>query len=737
MKNKILAMLLIFPLIFTSACSSTNDLNADGAESSADVTNQQEEIDNTANDEKKDAADSEESEEIKEEESNASVEKATKELYMSFLKDEITCVCNCDDIGMMRIGNKYSYSEIIKFINMSIENDGDFDVSSAGYAFLDCGDDGTTEMAVKIVSSSNYDEYSKYLILDCVDGEVRLIASAEGYYRTTVTINEYGLMSVGGSNGASAYGYKHYFINADGEKELLYDSSVETNCSMAVIPSYYIDDEFMPADYPDALYTEEGANPVYVEAVTFEEYDSDFDDAKYREYLASHFFCFYDEHDKYVEPAKEYKDIYDKHGIKYYGPSDLEDLIVAHEEEMGVTEKIRNAKELVFEDLSELGIGEYAVRATNLQELVNMFAGNWLYQNINVNSDVSDIYLEIDESADFKLDVNYKDKYVAPGYVRGHIKFETYEDYAYVPDCYVFYIEDSNIDQISGLTALGDYSLDSCKVKGEKVTMTLNQLNNGDTLFTILCDDFQPVFEKENKKADSHSIYEKFANYSENYYYNEYYVDDKSYKGVKLVEKSVKENGITDELEWFDSLSEVLPGKSYNDGVYKYELKGTEGYGTNTKLSIYDLASNELQYTFDFNDFVKAEGYENSDYVDRSICYALIDKSTLYVNLFHNTYSSSCPLNGYIIAIDLESMTLKWKSEPLVSNSRDFVIVGDSLICGYGFTAEDHYISVLDIDNGKVMDSVKIKKSPEYFVVKDDILYVRTYSYDYEYSLKK
>ena len=61
----------------------------------------------------------------------------------------------------------------------------------------------------------------------------------------------------------------------------------------------------------------------------------------------------------------------------------------------------------------------------------------------------------------------------------------------------------------------------------------------------------------------------------------------------------------------------------------------------------------------------------------------------------------------------------------------NFLVKGDVIFCGYGFTAEDDYLYQLDKNTGEVIDRLPLKKMPDLMAEKDDKLYVHTYSYDY------
>ena len=92
-------------------------------------------------------------------------------------------------------------------------------------------------------------------------------------------------------------------------------------------------------------------------------------------------------------------------------------------------------------------------------------------------------------------------------------------------------------------------------------------------------------------------------------------------------------------------------------------------------------------------------------------------------------------MNAYITAIDLENERILWRSQPLVANSSNFLIKDNVIISGYGFTAEPDYIYLLSLDTGEVLQQIPVKSAPEYLIVRDRKLYVRTYNTDYVYQI--
>ena len=143
-------------------------------------------------------------------------------------------------------------------------------------------------------------------------------------------------------------------------------------------------------------------------------------------------------------------------------------------------------------------------------------------------------------------------------------------------------------------------------------------------------------------------------------------------------------------------------------------------------------------FELDFSDFEYAGDFKQSEkeFVRQQIRYAQVKDHILYLSIGHLTYAASSPHNAYVAAVDLAEKKLLWKSQPLVSNAANFVIKGDVLLCGYGFTAEPDYIYQLDLGSGKVIDKTAVKSKADYLILKDNILYVRTYNTDYTFRIE-
>lgn len=144
-----------------------------------------------------------------------------------------------------------------------------------------------------------------------------------------------------------------------------------------------------------------------------------------------------------------------------------------------------------------------------------------------------------------------------------------------------------------------------------------------------------------------------------------------------------------------------------------------------------------------FLDFLTySEGPDNLpqdiDFVFQQLRWAEVRDGILYVSNAHRTYAeSSGGFNAYLTAIDLETLEILWRSEPLVANAENFLLVGDTIISGYGFTAEDDYVHLLNRLTGQVVESIAVPSAPEYLCLEGDRLFVRCYDTDLVFSVTR
>ena len=203
---------------------------------------------------------------------------------------------------------------------------------------------------------------------------------------------------------------------------------------------------------------------------------------------------------------------------------------------------------------------------------------------------------------------------------------------------------------------------------------------------------------------------------------------------LKLSKLTQEANQITDTDDWFEKNNLSLNVE--DSGKYGLGIPSDEN-GGKCRIQVVDGEKGEV-FELDFSDFEYAGDFKQSEkeFVRQQIRYAQIKDHILYLSIGHLTYAESSPHNAYVAAVDLAEKKLLWKSQPLVSNAANFVIKGDVLLCGYGFTAEPDYIYQLDLGSGKVIDKTAVKSKADYLILKDNILYVRTYNTDYTFRIE-
>lgn len=184
---------------------------------------------------------------------------------------------------------------------------------------------------------------------------------------------------------------------------------------------------------------------------------------------------------------------------------------------------------------------------------------------------------------------------------------------------------------------------------------------------------------------------------------------------LKIV--SEEENGIDFANEWYESKQLSLPmvGKEWNnfyDDEYQYIWSGDALY-------IYENISGNCLYVLEYP---TDKWYINGN----NAC--LLD-DIFYGISVTNGYAQ--PDSCFMFAYDLENEKLLWRSADQSYNSMNFVVEGDVLICGYGFTAEPDYLYQMNRNTGEIIDRLLLKKMPDLIVEQDGKLYVHTYSYNY------
>jgi hypothetical protein len=136
------------------------------------------------------------------------------------------------------------------------------------------------------------------------------------------------------------------------------------------------------------------------------------------------------------------------------------------------------------------------------------------------------------------------------------------------------------------------------------------------------------------------------------------------------------------------------------------------------------------RYAFDFRNYARPPRIlpGEREFVYEEVLWAKEAAGVLYVSTGHLTYARwSYGLNAYLNAVDLKTRKLRWRSPALVANARNFALVGDVVVTGYGFTAEPDYLYAIDRRNGHLAARVLLPSAPELIVRHGNVLTVDTY----------
>lgn len=201
----------------------------------------------------------------------------------------------------------------------------------------------------------------------------------------------------------------------------------------------------------------------------------------------------------------------------------------------------------------------------------------------------------------------------------------------------------------------------------------------------------------------------------------ETHMDGEAVEPLKLQIISEEYNNIDWANEWYERENLSLPmiGNEWNhfyDDTYEYLWADDELYIFDRQIPNSDThCLYVLQYPTD-------KWYINGNN-------AWLKDGIFYGASVANGYAG--PDSCFMFAYDLEQDKLLWRSADQSYNSMNFVVKGDVILCGYGFTAEDDYLYQINRNTGEILDRLELKKMPDLLVEQDGKLYVHTYSYDY------
>ncbi|MBR3296307.1 MAG: hypothetical protein IKI65_00540 [Firmicutes bacterium] len=272
-------------------------------------------------------------------------EPTPEELYETFLNDAYPVTVACNAEGLEK-DLSYSISSLASsFAEYLSSEDLQYFIDTVNYAYIDCGADGVPELALSFnfVTSEDYMDFEKLMIVKAFGDELRLVADTFTAYRTQSWVNEYGLISYGGSSSAFSYYQEESFVNAEGERIFFYSGSYNMGMEKAVIPGYELPSD-IAQDLRDQELTFAEADGYEMDIINFTEYDEDRwdDEDYYDEYVRNNIFVFSDANGAPVFPEEALLERYRSEGVKIMTYEEIGRMMAEKRSEIGLTEEIED-----------------------------------------------------------------------------------------------------------------------------------------------------------------------------------------------------------------------------------------------------------------------------------------------------------------------------------------------------------------------------------------------------------
>ncbi len=236
---------------------------------------------------------------------------------------------------------EYTLPEFVEASNAVFEDEDYYyaggDIESISYAFIDCGKDGNRELVLNIVCPIVEEQSVLTLVLKDMNDSLQVVYGFCTWSRSATTINEYGYISGGGSGGATLHGFDTGYINADGEyKYGFYEEEQADLNSFAdfqehvPFDSSVVEGNVVVYSLRTTVTTAEDYMPQYY---SYKIYDNNYEEM--------------DVPNLYTDSS--YKTLMDSFtAIDFISYEDIEKLENDKLAEIGVTEEIKNGKEIEF-----------------------------------------------------------------------------------------------------------------------------------------------------------------------------------------------------------------------------------------------------------------------------------------------------------------------------------------------------------------------------------------------------
>ncbi len=301
------------------------------------------------------------------EEKESSTENATQSvsedqglLYESFLRNDAKVHVNSEydfgDYSFEEVNDQdLTIGEIVNFLMGDATEDDTAWLTYTNYSYIDCGNDGVPELAIVVNPPSDLGGWSKYIIIKDIDGKLQTVYSELAWERGTVNINEYGYISENSTSGAAYHGFKKSFVGSVGKWHYIF-SDETTDCIVPggdlwfkgdshICPNDIVGEyAFLEFDFNNSI--EDFADNVY----TYAKWDGDASES----WIEGEQIYFYR---KLIKDSTQYDDshplktFFDENALHIYTLDEIEQMIVEKEKEEGLTDFIKQGKNVEWLEL--------------------------------------------------------------------------------------------------------------------------------------------------------------------------------------------------------------------------------------------------------------------------------------------------------------------------------------------------------------------------------------------------
>lgn len=351
--------------------------------------------------------------------------------YEKFLKGELKASFEGVSDRLVPDSGEASLQDMLNHMALVLGRDSGLPnaLAEASYAYIDCGLDGVPELALYLYFEDALYEYAspltEYVVFKYIDGKVCFLTSAESYYRYDASINSAGVISDGGSSGASTASFSRSFIDAEGNVLLVYTDDLVMCLADLKIPTSYLSASNKDIGVSDNWGEDEYSLDIY-NFLSFD-YSQDNWQEKYDEYADRNLYIFYDRYGEPVLPDEETLKLYKDRNITVLDGKELEDALNAHYSDIGYTMEMENADspEWISLELEDMA----SVKAQI--ELFTMSQDIWRIDDNDVPSNCVVYYAITDLNMNGRLEITRYAKHWDIGFCQNRF-FEISEDFTSV-----------------------------------------------------------------------------------------------------------------------------------------------------------------------------------------------------------------------------------------------------------------------------------------------------------------